>query len=228
MNKVYAQIGEFSEAISGNAHFAILLIENARSIVLDTSSMLGRSYDIGEITWINEFENFLGVVEEKAERYEENPYELINDINELVVKPAYDLQGSVWSGIFDTVDTMLIILDRHADNVIRIKDDLYKLIEALPTYLKDHVSASVMDAIHHVDQFFVKEYRPMMGKLQGAISVIERDSKRRDINFDGILERLKNPAQYLLEAEKLPRKERIKAYETYAHLAEVVYRQPVT
>lgn len=227
VNKIYGKIAEFSQAISGDAFYAVQLLQNARAVVLSTSSMLGRPYDLGEVTWIHEFENILTKVQQQAEVYKENPYELINDLNDVVMKPSYDLQGEVWSGIFETIDVTIKILDRNADNIARVTKDFQKLVADLPESLRNQVSASVMDAIHHVDQFMVQEYQPTITKIQGALNVVQRDKVHTDSNLKGLVDRLKNPADYLREIDNQGKSEQLKSFELIADYSTRIYRQPV-
>lgn len=189
--------------------------------------MLGRPYDLGEVTWIHEFENILTKVQQQAEVYKENPYELINDLNDVVMKPSYDLQGEVWSGIFETIDVTIKILDRNADNIARVTKDFQKLVADLPESLRNQVSASVMDAIHHVDQFMVQEYQPTITKIQGALNVVQRDKVHTDSNLKGLVDRLKNPADYLREIDNQGKSEQLKSFELIADYSTRIYRQPV-
>jgi hypothetical protein len=227
MNKVYGKIGEFSEAISGNAFYAIQLIENARAVVLDTSSMLGRPYDIGEITWIVEFESFLKAIEEKGEKYENNPYELINDINELVLKPSYDLQSEVWQGIFGTVDSVIEIVDTTVDDIVKIRDDIVKLNTDLPSKLSRRFDAAISKMNRVIDEFIDKKYHPAIERLKVTINTLTDTREEQLEKIDSLVDRMKRPAHYLLEGDKLSEKERLEDAEIYADLSSRIYRQPV-
>ncbi|GAI32621.1 unnamed protein product, partial [marine sediment metagenome] len=66
MSHVYNEIAEVSGALGLGSGYLILLHRNARNVILDVSGMMGRSYDVAEITWLQQYSDYLKKFNERV------------------------------------------------------------------------------------------------------------------------------------------------------------------
>jgi hypothetical protein len=208
MNKVYAELADFSNAVGLGAQFITLAIRNARNIVLDVSTMVGRNYDLAEVNWLNEMNGFFTTISDNARRIANDPYLLLSYIDEQLIKPSADLKGSVMQGLFNTVDTILDFTDKTVDDIATLKSDLQTFVNDLPASIKEDIKPLIDAAIEPFDSFMDKVYTPNFTKVSQVLDIlsVRLDDRTDDIN--NLVDRLRKPGDLLQSVDLLPSSER--------------------
>jgi len=91
---LFDKISEVSEQLFGNGMILQLVFRSTRNLVLSTSAMLGRPYDLSQCVWFSTLDEILVKFNEKAEIYMNDPEQLFIDLEEWAEKNAIDIGGT--------------------------------------------------------------------------------------------------------------------------------------
>jgi hypothetical protein len=206
--KVYDEIGAVSSALGFTSEFLYLTLRDARTLVLDVSSTLGYRYDPGEIIWLQEMNRFFKDFSTVANTYKNNPSQLFWDIDQKIVKPNVDNKGTAMQSVLSSVDTALSAAKTSVEDIIRIRDDVDRIVARLPGDVREWVKPMVDEAFKYVDKFIDDIYKPNAKQLDRVITILDGQTSASGQKVKGIIERLLHPADYLHEIDLLPEKER--------------------
>lgn len=221
VNKVYSEVSKYSEALNLGAHFIPLVLENTRAIVLDVSAMTGRSYDLGQVAWLRELNEWAKKAEDTGERYKNHPELVLQDINDWIVKPNIDTKGQIVGNIFSTLENVIEITDELAKDALNLSEDVEKFIHDLPEDIRKEINPKILEITSKVTDFIVKDYGPTVGTIKDIQQILNKDIDEQKGKLGDIVDRLLRPGDYLQEVYDLPEHEWTAQQ---AKVAEVVYR----
>lgn len=217
MQKVYGQLSQFSSAIGLGAQFITLAIRNARSVVLDVSSMLGRGYDLGEVTWLVEMNKFFEGINEESEKIAQDPYYILDMIDRQLMKPTLDTKGSIVSGLYSTIDNTLDAVNNFVTDIDTVRDDLQQFYNDLPENIQQQLKPFMENVIEPINDFIENTYAPQYDKITRAMTSIEERVGVHKEAVENIVKRLTKPGDLLQSIVGLPQEEAdaqtIKMYE---------------
>lgn len=222
VNKVYIQLSKASEALGLGPHYLQLFMQNARNLVLVTSTAMGRSYDVAQMEWYSAFDEYLGVFNTRAYRYKANPELLFYDLEQLIERPTLDVKGAGSRAVFDSI---LGLVEKTKETVVEIKkfsDSVDKLVFDLPENIKKEIEPQTSKITQKVDDFIVNTYEPYIGILDMAIVEIRGQNETMRGNLSGVIGRLARPADYLLEIDSM---EWVDKFEQERKLSEITSRR---
>ena len=207
MNEVYGKLSEFSSAIGLGSQFITLALRNARNVVLDVSSMLGRSYDLGEVTWLTEMNNFFGEVNTQSQIIADSPYVILNMIDEKLMRPSLNTKGSIVSGLYSTIDNTLDAVNGFVENVDLIRNDIEQIYNDLPESIQKQLQPFMSDVIVPITNFIADEYRPQYKEISRVVTTIETRVGVHKQEIDEVVGRLKKPGDLLESVNALSESE---------------------
>lgn len=209
MNKIYAQIAEVSTAIGQSAQFMNLAFRNARAIVLDASTSLGKRYDLAEISWLYNFNDIMKVVQEKAEVYEHTPQELFNDLDRIIIRPAMNAKAEATLMVFTQIEGLLNRTKEVVENLGIMREKIQRLLHDLPSFIQDRIAPEINKVLHVFDEFVADVYQPTVGQLDEIVGILNTNRQRQTTDIEGILERMKKPGDMMLSIDDLEDMDRI-------------------
>lgn len=203
MGKVYGSIAEYSEALGLGANYLPLLLENARAVVLDVSSSLGRSYDMCEIVWLQELSNWSKRVNKVGVKYKNRPELLIQDINDWIIKPHVDDKAAATSTVFRTVDGLLDTTEDVVNKVVKTRNDIGKLVHDLPGFIRKDIEPKIRAVTKQFDDFISYKYRPAIEAVNELLAVVDRRVDATRGHLVDLVDRLKRPGDILADIDNL-------------------------
>lgn len=224
MRDVYAQISEVSEALGFWPQYLNLLFRNTRTLILDAASTFGQSYDIAEITWVKRFSDYLGKFADKAGTYKDDPAMLLFDLEQWVEKPALEAKSKFMREFLSTVDSAITLIDGTVTKVVRVKDDIDRLVRDLPAVIRWEVEPVTKRLTEQLSQFIYRDYGPTMEtirKVHNRLMVTTGETKK---DLDSIVKRLARPGDYISEIDLMSPADR---YDQENKIAEISTR-PLT
>ncbi len=208
MTGVYSSISELSSALGFAPQFIALAFRNARAVVLDASSAVGKSYDIGEITWLNHLNETMSRIAVKAKQYKNKPGELFSDLDDWIVKPAMDSKAKSQSVIIKTLGETIKAVEDTAAEITTVRSDMARFIKDLPEDIRKRVEPMLSPIFTKYDNFINSVYAPKLRTLDAVIANLSgRQNENRSEAAD-LIKRLKRPGDYLSEVNYMPRFER--------------------
>lgn len=225
VNRVYRQLSLYSQAIGLPAHTVSLILRDARDIVLDTSNMLGRNYDLSEIAWLSTFNDTMQKVADRADIYRDNPERLFTDIDLWVTRPHADLRAGTMANIIKFVDRSVEEIDKVVTGVDKVRDDIGDLIHHLPDDIRKHVEPLLEPIFDKYDHWIDYEYTPAVEKIDQVMGVLSEEKDKIREDMVGLLGRLKKPGDYISEIDAFPDDERIPQEEIVGDIAGRVERR---
>lgn len=225
VNRVYSEISKVSEQLGLGAQFMNLALRNARAIVLSASSLIGRSYDMGELEWWTRFDGWTSKANERLTSYKEHPELVFEDIDEWLIRQGVtegtEKQGGVLATVADTAQKAA----QTVEDVKGVRDDLGKTIADLPADVQKYVRPVTDPILNKFDNFYYDTYQPAIGAL--GIEV-EESGKREAVllqRIEGIDLTIKTSTVRLKEWERLPPEERTEEEDHQEEISNRQYRR---
>lgn len=209
IDKVYRELSKASEALGFPPYYLHLLMQNLRTIVLDVSTSMGRSYDAAQMEWYNTFDTYLEVFSTRAFRYRDEPSLLFYDLEQLVERPALDTKSAGSRAVFDSIKTLIDGTKTTVVSIKKVSDDIDQLVFDLPENIRKEIGPFTSKITQKVDDFIVNTYEPSIGMLDNVIVAIRGQNETISGDLKGVIGRLAKPADYLLEIDQMPWSERM-------------------
>ncbi|GAH59535.1 unnamed protein product, partial [marine sediment metagenome] len=168
MAKVYGKLGEFSEAIGRSTGFIETAIQLARKTSLDVSSFLGKSYDLSEVVWLNDFNKLLGKISDTSSLYAKNPSQIWTDIDELIVKPAIDAKAEAQITMFATVKNLAGVAKSLDETLTTVQANFGAVVEELPAKWRNDITPIVDKISDEIKSFREGFLYPAFDKVSGV------------------------------------------------------------
>ncbi len=219
MRKVYSAISSASNALGLGPSFLLLALQNTRNLVLDVSSMFGKKYDLSQLDWMGTMNKWLTHFQTYAERYRSNPEAVFWDLAELIERPNLDAKGAAQQVWIQSLDGTVKWIDKFVTDLKQIGVDTEKLISDLPEFVKTHIPQQIDTFWANMTPYLDQYLLPALSNLEGMINSAQSDVELAREHVSGLVDRLKNPGQYLKEIETLPEPERIDAISYVGDLA---------
>lgn len=171
IGKVYQAVGNYSQAI-GQGDWVPILLMNARVLVMDASTSMGKPYNLAELTWFANLEKWTKVLVEKAAYYQEHPETIMMDIEDILVKEAQDGKAGVMRFVFSFMDATSAFTKKTLDTFVKIEADVNKLIKDLPDFIVGEYRPMV-SALHKEFRDFVdKNFTPAYNAIRESLGIL--------------------------------------------------------
>lgn len=210
------KIAELGAALSISSDGILNLLKNGETLVKTASAIMGKAYDVSDITWLKTLKNFLKERKDDIKNMGKTWRDFAMAVEEHIVKPALDtvseLQQVKWKFLLDLGDTA----DETINNIQEIvnwaldADEAINLIyEQLPDYLQDYVKPWVDEVSEEFHDFREDIYYPFKEKANDLINTIQGKQRQQKQKIDDIVDQLLRPGDVLKNVDNLRRDERI-------------------
>jgi len=220
----YAELAKVSKALGYDAYYLALVFRNSRSLIIDSATAMGMSYDEANMVWLDKFDKYLVTFSKNAEKYADNPEALFHDIEQYLEKDVVNNKTTFVAKLVTSISEVALVADATVKDLIIIRKDIDTLIRDLP----DNISAQILP---HVDRFFTgfddfinDAYYPFKLDLEDRLKLFGIELGKGSENIVQMLKRLSKPADYLLEIDAMPDKYRL---DQEAKITELVTRSLV-
>lgn len=200
---VYGEITKVSSALGFGPYFLVLALQNTRNLIMDVSTSLGMRYDLAEVQWLSTFQGYLKNFAGATYRYSNNPEALFFDLSRWVERDALDKKGMFIEGLVTTIEKTTEAVTGVIESVVVIRDDLSKLVMDLPEAIRSQVEPAIMPYIEKFDTFIIDTYDPYKRELDRIIGQVKSLQDSQRLKMTSLVDRLKKPADYLFEIDKL-------------------------
>lgn len=199
----YRQVADLSAALQLGASFLPLAIRNARTLVLDASSAMGRSYDIAEVGWLYnlvDFSRYLGIY---SAQLEANPERIFNVLDWMIIKPAVNAKASSVQLVFTTIDNLVELGKKTVDTAVLLRDDVDRLVSDLPEKIRSEIQPELDRILDPFDDWVSDQYGPAIAGIAGVIDILGvRLTGTQKVAGD-LINRLKHPGDILVGIDRL-------------------------
>lgn len=209
MFNVYSEISEVSSALGFYPQFLPLAFRNSRQLVLSSSNLMGRKYDLAQVEWLTTFNSYLTEFNKHAKEYENNPEALFYDLEQLVEKPSMDAGGSTMQTVFVSINDTVKAVKATVADTVTVRDDLNRLISDLPERIRSQIKPYTDPIIRQFDDFITNTYDPAIKEFQSLLDRFSDLQKKNLSDIDDVVERLAKPGDYLLEIDSLLEADRL-------------------
>lgn len=195
---LHSSVSAFMDVIGEPIRTASLLLENARTLVYASYTLLGVEDDYKEAQWIGSTQEWVNKLADRIERYTRNPELIMQDIWLEVVQPNLaDANGAV-STIYSTLNMLSNKALLFTDNLDNFRVALDDFTGAMPEEIKNAVEKRIAPYTDRLDYVLDEKLIPFTEKTEAVFGVINEiiDDNQRKIIV--LAERTTNPL-YLLE-----------------------------
>jgi hypothetical protein len=206
--RIFNQIAEVSQAYGFGGHTLNLLFENTRATVLDVTTSMGNSFDVGEVKWLSTYNQILKEFSVNATNYAQNPHALLYWITNNVQRPGFDAKSATMRATFTGIESALGLIKSSTEAMTRIKNDLNKLIADLPAVMTRGFKPDLDRVNRKIDDFIRLNYDPVVKQISASFKGVAEDLKKSRDDMSKVNQRLARPGRYLAEIKTLPPAER--------------------
>lgn len=199
MQGVYNNIAKYSSELNMGTGFVLLALQNSRTFVLDASTMLGRSYDLGQVSYLKELESYLGELSSVGKKYKNNPGMLLLDLEERIVRPNVETKTEVMRFFYSTLDNISKIADSLVTNVDTLRQDIVNIVNDLPDKLKGDWAQDILDADKKLRDFIRDEYSPVLSSINTLVDRHANTLESHANSINAVVQRLAHPGDYIAE-----------------------------
>ncbi len=208
INALYQDVAELSNALGLGSAFIPLAIRNARAIVLDASTAMGKSYDLAELTWLYNLSGYMEFVSKVALTYRNHPERVFEDLDRLLIKPAMDGKAAAVGIVLTTVDNLVTGVEEIVNITVLLRDDLEQFISDLPKAIQDVISPALENILDPFNDFISNQYGPAMDVIDQVINVLHNRFEGQKEEVSDIINRLRRPGDLIYSITSLPEAER--------------------
>lgn len=210
ISEAMGEVASFSAALNLGASFIPLAIENSRKLVLDVSASLGRPYDLGQITWLEEFNGWAKKVAEVGQKYKDNPGAVLSDLDDWINIPYTNAKASAFRTFLNTVRDNVDKVTEQVERVDTIRQDFVKLALDMPEFIRKHYEPQIRRIDKSMADFIYRDYKPYTEMLARAYDTLDRDVEKHKTELSDIAQRLTRPGTLVDGINQLPPQEQHK------------------
>jgi len=210
MRQFYGEIARVSAALGLGADYLNMMLQNARTVVLDVSSLMGRKYDLAEVTWLGEMNKFLETVSPHLEGFKEDPARILEWLNYYVYRPAVDAKGTFQQTLLGILDGTVTVVNNVVGKVINLREDLDQAILQLPPKISEKIYDKINPRLQAFDTFIEDEYRPVERTITNAMDVLTDRTDSQTVELGSLTQLILNPGDLLSNIDHLPELERLR------------------
>jgi len=225
MDKIYGRLGEFSDAVGRATGFMETALAIGRKVSLETSSFLGKPYDIGEAIWLKDLSALLKRINETTEVYAVNPSQIWHDLNDIIVRPATDAKARAQQGIFATLDNALDLIKFADEKAQEYRTAVWDVIDKLPSEWQADILPHIDKVWGSIYQWRSTIYMPAIRKLDAIINVLDDTQQKAKNTLRAIAGKLAKGGDILVDIDKLSLSERLEQEGKIAEVSSRVLRQ---
>jgi hypothetical protein len=203
MSGVFNQIRDVSAALGLGPDFINLMMRDARNLVLDTSAMMGRGYDVGELTYWASAQSFFKDVGGQMQVYKNNPGLFLFDLDRKIFKPSVDTKASTQSMVYTTLDNMVRVAETTTGDLVRVRNDLSRLVGDLPADIRKELAPALKIVTDGVNDFIKNIYTPSITGVQAYINNLRVDHDTQALRLSDLIERARRPSTLLAPMDEL-------------------------
>jgi len=228
MRKVYKKIGEVSSKLHLGASFLIMALRNARTFVMDASTIMGRNYDLSEVVWLNDFNKYMKSFSIGAEQYKDDPGRLLFDLDNRLIRPAAELKSKVMLNIYNTIDNVVNASAEIVGHVDTLKTDIEQFVDDLPSKIRSQIKPYVDEKLEIFDEFMSEKYLPVMSDINQVVDTLTGRQSAHKLEIDGIVDQLKYPGTLMDRIKLLRDNEREREEDLLSDVTTRSYRRDVS
>jgi len=206
----FQHISGVSQALGLGAHYLNIMIENTRTVYLDVSAMMGRKYDLAEVTWLSSMNTFLQRISPHIESVQNDPARILDWINNFMLRPAIDAKGEFQQTLLGVLDGVVTVVDTTVGQVINLREDIDRAILQLPESISRKLYEEFRPRFEKFDAFIEDEYRPVATTITKVMNVISDTTESHTAKLGSLTHSILNPGDLLSNIDHLPELERLR------------------
>lgn len=221
---LYGQISQVSEQLGLGTGFMLLALSDARNVILDASSLMGRSYDLGEVAWISNLTGYLNEFNDKAEDFKNNPEGLILDIQAYFEPDIIDTRVGFQTTLIDFMGASIKGLKETGLKLVQLKDTLEQSILHLPAQISGPIYRHMEDEFEAFDTFMDDKFTPAIENTQKVVGILTELTGNHEKQIGDIAGLMSNPGEMLANINELPEIERLSQEDQICEISSRGYR----
>ena len=227
LGKIYGEISKVSDALGYGPYFLLLLTQNSKRLVQDVSSTFGMEWDLSEVQWLSTFQGYMTKFSGAAYKYRDNPEALLFDMGRWVETDAVNAKGSFMGNLTKTLDNVVKDVENFVGDLVTIRDDVNKMVAQLPEKISKQIGEAISPYISKFDDFITDTYDPYRKEIDRLVDGVKEIQDAQRLRMLSLADRLKKPADYLLEIDDLDEEARLDQERKLADLSTREYGRDV-
>jgi len=225
MSEVYGEIRRVSSALGYGPEFLLLLTQNSKKLIQDVGSTFGREWDMTEVQWLSTFQDYMGKFQGAAYRYRDNPEAVLYDVGRWVEQPAVNTKGAFMAKLIKSVDDTVEKTEEIVGDIVTVRKDINKLVKDLPEDISKQIAEAIDPYVSKFDDFIVEKYDPGLKAFNEVFDTIKAHQAEIRDRAEALANRLKKPADYLLEIDTFTDEDRLDQETKFDDLSSRYYKR---
>jgi len=228
MSRVYDEIRNVSSALGYGPEFLLLLTQNSKKLIQDVGSTFGREWDLTEVQWLSTFQDYLGKFQGAAYKYRDDPEKVLFDLARWVEEPAVNAKGAFMGKLIENVDGVIEKTEEIVGNIVTVRNSIDDLVKDLPEKISKQIDEAIGPYVEKFDTFIYDVYDPQKEELDNIMDTFRGIQDALGFRTVDIVDRLKKPADYLLEIDNLSDEDRLDQEFKFDDLSSRYYKGELT
>jgi len=162
-----------------------------------------------------------------AYRYRDNPEAVLFDLSRWVEEDAINLKGAFMGKLITDVSNVVEKTGEIIGNIVTVRADINALVMGLPEKISRQIDDAISPYVSKFDDFITDTYDPYKREIDGIIGGLKEYQDELGKRAVELAERLKKPADYLLEIDYMPEDERLDQERKIADISTREYHRDV-
>jgi len=223
MVEIFNQVRRVSEQMEIGEYTLLLIIEIARTKTMASSNLIGRGYDLTQISWIQEMQFILEKISENARAYTLSPWFLINDIDKWVIRDMFDASAKAQQFNLMGLEKTVEGLTEAVKDIDKVRKKIDDHINKLPGFIKDRVKPEIDKVNKTIDKFIDYTYLPALSDVDNSIDGLKKADQDLDTSILNIQKRIRRPGEYLTEIDRLDPNEKLEDENWISEIASRIF-----
>jgi hypothetical protein len=219
MSKVYLQVQKVSKQLQLGAPTLMLILEDTRTKTMAANNLMGRGFDLTQISWLKDMSIILTRIGKDVMRYKERPWNLLKDIDGWIIRKVIDTSAKSQQFDSTALEKLAEVLKVAAGQLETVRDKLDKHIDKLPGFIKDKLKPEIDKVNKTIDKFIDHTYGPALKTVNNSIDGLKTYDQDLDASILSILKRIKYPGNYLTEIDALSADEKLDQEEKVSNVS---------
>lgn len=206
---IYGRIGELSIAINAPPSYLEDAIQNAKIFALSVSSYIGLSWSQFQIDWDTGLNNLLNRISNSIEAYKLNPQQIKVDLEQELIKPAYEIKLSVQREraaqtnlVIDDINILISETEINQQQITEIRQEALELWELT-------IEPALLEITENFENWQRNIYQPDIDLIRGLMVYVFRDLRQHTELMNNLSNRFNFAGDILQRIDLLPETQRL-------------------
>lgn len=225
--RLWSAISQASQVMFGNAQYLHIILQNTRSMILVTSAAMGKTYDLAELSWMQQGNKVLTQISKNAKYYGDHPEMLLEEIDKMILRPSVDLRAYLQQSVLSSLTGIGEGLNGTIQRVGTAIDDIDRLDTTFETRAKAAFEPVKSEIMGEFDSWKEEKLQPVIDNMTTDLAGVAGDLGVAQSEILAAKEALKRPGDLLAAMGLLSVNEQAEQHKKIENVVSSIYKREI-